>query len=226
MIRSRVMPLREHCRSRRSGVVTICREFVELPFRLHAGTPWIPPLKLERYAYLKPAAQPVLQARRRRVLPGTPRRACGRPRSAPSIDRNFNDFHGNRWGFFGFLEFEDDQEMLDALLDAAADWLKAARPRPHDRPVMTSSINEECGVLIEGFELRADDPPALASALLPAAGRGGGPRQGDGRVPLGPAARTIASSGCCRSCRSWPSGRTTGTGSPSARCRSGGSAVT
>ena len=25
------------------------RAFVALPFRLHAGTPWIPPLKLERY---------------------------------------------------------------------------------------------------------------------------------------------------------------------------------
>ena len=28
------------------------REFVALPFRLHAGTPWIPSLKLERYAFL------------------------------------------------------------------------------------------------------------------------------------------------------------------------------
>ena len=28
------------------------REFVALPFRLHAGTPWIPPLKLERYMFL------------------------------------------------------------------------------------------------------------------------------------------------------------------------------
>jgi len=25
------------------------RQFVDLPYRLHAGTPWIPPLKLERY---------------------------------------------------------------------------------------------------------------------------------------------------------------------------------
>ena len=28
------------------------REFVALPYRLHVGTPWIPPLKLERYAFL------------------------------------------------------------------------------------------------------------------------------------------------------------------------------
>jgi hypothetical protein len=28
------------------------REFVGLPFRLHRGTRWIPPLKLERYLFL------------------------------------------------------------------------------------------------------------------------------------------------------------------------------
>ena len=33
-------------------------EFVSLPFRLHAGTPWIPPLKLERYAFLTPKLNP------------------------------------------------------------------------------------------------------------------------------------------------------------------------
>jgi hypothetical protein len=28
------------------------RAFVHLPERLHAGTPWVPPLRLERYAFL------------------------------------------------------------------------------------------------------------------------------------------------------------------------------
>ena len=31
---------------------TDLRAFVALPFRLHANTPWIPPLKLERYVFL------------------------------------------------------------------------------------------------------------------------------------------------------------------------------
>ena len=26
--------------------------FIDLPFRLHAGTPWVPPLKLERRLFL------------------------------------------------------------------------------------------------------------------------------------------------------------------------------
>ena len=41
-------------------------------------------------------------------------------RISAQIDHAFNAFHGNDWGMFGFLEFEDDPEVLAALLDAAA----------------------------------------------------------------------------------------------------------
>ncbi len=127
------------------------REFVELPFRLHAGTPWIPPLKLERYAYLSRRLNPFFKhgeaeyflARRDGRLVG---------RITAQIDRAFNAFHESRWGLFGFLEFEDDQEILDSLLHAAAAWL---RERGCERMVgpMDFVMNEESGVLIEGFEL-------------------------------------------------------------------------
>ena len=52
---------------------------------------------------------------------------------------------------FGFLELEDDQEVADALLDAAEAWL---RERGRDRMVgpMDFTMNDESGVLIEGFE--------------------------------------------------------------------------
>ena len=52
---------------------------------------------------------------------------------------------------FGFLEVEEDQEALDALLAAARDWL---RERGRDRMVgpMDFQMNDESGVLIEGFE--------------------------------------------------------------------------
>ena len=34
------------------------RAFVDLPYRLHAGTPWVPPLKLERYMFLAKKLNP------------------------------------------------------------------------------------------------------------------------------------------------------------------------
>jgi hypothetical protein len=52
---------------------------------------------------------------------------------------------------FGFLEFEEDLELLRALVDTAASWLTA---RGCERMVgpMDFQMNDESGVLIEGFE--------------------------------------------------------------------------
>ena len=52
---------------------------------------------------------------------------------------------------FGFLELEDDAEVASALLDAARGWL-AERGRSHMIGPMDYTMNDECGVLIEGFE--------------------------------------------------------------------------
>jgi hypothetical protein len=126
------------------------QEFVSLPFALHAGTPWIPPLKLERYAFLsrklnayfKHGEAQYFLARRDGQVVG---------RATAQIDHAFNQFHGSRWGMFGFLEFEDDQEILDALLHCAATWCRA---HGCDRMVgpMNFALNDEAGILIEGFE--------------------------------------------------------------------------
>jgi GNAT superfamily N-acetyltransferase len=126
------------------------RAFIALPFRLHEHTPWVPPLKLERYAFLHKRlnayfthgeAEYFLARRNGRVV----------GRVTAQIDHAFNEFHDNRWGMFGFLEFEDDPEVLDALLDAARSWL-AERGRDLMVGPMDFQMNDESGVLIEGFD--------------------------------------------------------------------------
>jgi GNAT superfamily N-acetyltransferase len=127
------------------------REFIELPFRLHANEEqWIPPLRIERRLFLNPRfnaffkhgeAQLFLARREGRVV----------GRISAQIDTAFNDFHGNAWGMFGFLELEDDIDAMRALLGAAESWL---RERGRDRMVgpMDFTMNDESGVLIDGFE--------------------------------------------------------------------------
>jgi GNAT superfamily N-acetyltransferase len=127
------------------------REFIELPFRLHSTSPrWVPPLRLERRIFLSRRlnayfshgdAEYFLARRDGRVV----------GRITAQIDHAFNEFHGNAWGMFGFLEVEDDPEALAALLDTAADWLRA---RGRERMVgpMDFTMNDESGVLIEGFD--------------------------------------------------------------------------
>jgi hypothetical protein len=128
------------------------RQFIELPFRLHAtGTPWIPPLKLERHLFLSPRFNPFFKHGEAQLfLARRGDRVVGRV--SAQIDHNFNEHQQNAWGMFGFLEFEEDAEVLAALLDTAAAWL---RERGRDRIVgpMDFTVNDDLGVLIEGFDL-------------------------------------------------------------------------
>ena len=128
-------------------------QFIDLPFRLHANHPqWVPPLKLERRLFLNRRmnaffshgeAEYFLARREGRVV----------GRVSAQINHAFNDYQHKRWGWFGFLEFEDDPEALAALLDTAAAWLRA---RDCERMVGPASfaMNDESGVLVEGFDLR------------------------------------------------------------------------
>jgi GNAT superfamily N-acetyltransferase len=127
------------------------REFIELPFRLHANEArWVPPLRVERRLFLSPRFNAFFKhgdaglflARREGRVVG---------RISAHIDHAFNDYHDNVWGMFGFLEVEEDHEVLEALLDAAAGWL---RERGRDRMVgpMDFQMNDEAGILIEGFD--------------------------------------------------------------------------
>jgi hypothetical protein len=72
-------------------------------------------------------------------------------RVSAQIDHAFNRYHHNRWGMFGFLEVEDDDEAFRALVDAAGGWLRE-RGRDHMIGPMDFTINDESGVLIDGFD--------------------------------------------------------------------------
>ncbi len=129
------------------------KAFIDLPFRLHANHPlWVPPLKLERRLFLNRRmnaffshgeAEYFLARRSGRVV----------GRITAQVNHAFNDYQQKNWGWYGFLEFEDDQEVLEALLEAAAAWLSA---RGKERMVGPAcfAMNDESGILIEGFELR------------------------------------------------------------------------
>jgi GNAT superfamily N-acetyltransferase len=83
-------------------------------------------------------------------------------RIAAISNRLHNETHGDRVGFFGFFESIDDQAVADALLDAAATWCRALG---HDvlRGPASFSVNDECGLLVEGF----DTPPTLMMPYNP-----------------------------------------------------------
>jgi len=127
------------------------REFVELPYRLHSTSAvWVPPLRLERHIFLMRSqnaffshgdAQLFLAWRDGRVV----------GRISAQYDDNFNAYHDNHQGMFGFLELEDAPDILPPLLEAAASWLRA-QGRDEMIGPMDFTMNDESGVQIEGFD--------------------------------------------------------------------------
>jgi GNAT superfamily N-acetyltransferase len=127
--------------------------FIDLPFALHANHPlWVPPLKIERRLFLNRRLNAFFtHGEAEYFLAWHDGRVVGRV--SAQINRAFNDHQAKCWGWFGFLEFEDDREVLEALLRAAEAWL---RPRGMERMVGPAcfAMNDEAGILVEGFDLR------------------------------------------------------------------------
>ncbi|HEU4658834.1 MAG TPA: hypothetical protein VFR97_14995 [Capillimicrobium sp.] len=128
------------------------REFIELPYRLHSTSPqWIPPLRIERRFFLSRKHNPFFKHGDARFFLAW---RDGRPVGRISAQYNlaYDAQHPDEsTGMFGFLELEDDPEVLRRLLDAAAGWLRA-RGRTRMLGPMDFTMNDESGVLIEGFE--------------------------------------------------------------------------
>jgi hypothetical protein len=127
--------------------------FIDLPFALHASQPqWVPPLKIERRLFLNRRLNAFFShGEAQYFLAFREGRATGR--ISAHIDHAYNEYHDQRWGWFGFLELEDDPATATALVDAAQRWLAQRGCECMVGPA-DFTMNDESGVLIEGFELR------------------------------------------------------------------------
>ena len=138
------------------------RRFMRFPWSVYRGnSAWVPPLlsdfkkKLdtERNPFYHHAEiQPFLAWHDGAVV-GT---------VAAIIDHEYNSFHEERTGFFGFFEAEDLVVVARALLDAAGEWLKA-RGMTHLRGPVNPSTAESMGTLLDAYDL----PPAILMAYNP-----------------------------------------------------------
>jgi len=127
------------------------KEFVGLPYSLYKNDPhWIPPLFLERWDTLHPKKNPYYQhAEVQLFLAKRNGRLVGR--ISAQIDREYEKIHKERAGHFGFFESVRDPQVAAALLEAAEDFLKQKGATRSVGP-FSFSINEESGLLIEGFD--------------------------------------------------------------------------
>ena len=133
--------------------------FIKLPFNLYRNDPnWVPPLLFRERQRFDPKTNPFLQhADAQLFLAHHDGQTVGR--ISAQVDHEHNRFHEERTGFFGFFESEDDPDTARALLDAAGGWLRE-RGMEAVRGPLSFSINQEVGLLIEGFDM----PPMVMMA--------------------------------------------------------------
>ena len=142
------------------------KAFIQLPVRLFRGHKgYIPHLNTERDEAFSPKKNPLFKhvevqfflARRGGKVVG---------RITAQIDRAYLQRYADDTGHFGCLVAEDDPAIFAALFKAAEDWVRAKGMKRITGP-FSLSVNEEVGLLVDGF-----DTPAMvmmSPMLRPAA---------------------------------------------------------
>jgi hypothetical protein len=127
------------------------RQFIDLPYSLYRGNPfWVPPLRIAQKELFDRRKHPFhAHAEVQCFLARRNGNAIGR--IAAIQDHNYNSFHQQQAGFFGFFECVDELPVASGLFGAAREWLGQKGARVIRGPV-NPSTNYECGVLVEGFD--------------------------------------------------------------------------
>ncbi len=145
------------------------RAFIDLPFRLHANHPlWVPPLKLERRMFLNRRMNAFFShGEAEYFLARRDGRVVGR--ISAHINPPSTTTAARAGGGSASWSSSATPRRCRRLLDAAAGWL---RERGQERMVGPASfaMNDESGVLIEGYDLRPMilqpwNPPYYAELL-------------------------------------------------------------
>jgi GNAT superfamily N-acetyltransferase len=137
--------------------------FLKFPWQIYTGDPhWVPPLLLERKAFLNARKNPFFQhAQVRLFLARRQGEVVGR--IAAVLNTAHDQYHHEHAGFFGLFECQHDAEAATALLHAAASWVRERGATFLRGPVNLSTNELDCGLLIEGY----GSPPVFQSSYNP-----------------------------------------------------------
>jgi hypothetical protein len=131
------------------------KTFIQLPESLYRNDPnWVKPLLLEQKERFSDKNPFFRHARWRAWIARRGKRPVGR--ISAQIDELHLQRYGDQTGHFGCLEAEDDAEVFRILFETAENWLRGEGMHRVTGP-FSLSINEECGLLIDGF----DTPPRI-----------------------------------------------------------------
>lgn len=129
--------------------------FIDLPWQIYANDPlWVPPLRLERRLHFSRFNPFFEHAEWQAWIAYKGKQAVGR--ISAQVDALHRQRYGADTGHFGSLECINDSEVFIHLMHTAEMWLTERDARRVSGP-FNLSINQECGILVEGF----DTPPVV-----------------------------------------------------------------
>lgn len=139
------------------------KQFIRFQWEIYRDSPqWVPPLLMDRRKLVDRKKNPFYKhADAEFYLAEKDGAVVGR--IAAIVNHNHNKEHSEKVGFFGFFECVNDQAVADALLGQAEKFLRSHGMTAMRGPA-TPSVNDEYGLLIEGFEF----PPVVLMPYNPA----------------------------------------------------------
>lgn len=131
-------------------------DFIRAAHVVHAGDPcFVPPLDFMIREQLSPKKNPFFE-HAEGVLFTAWKDGKLAGRVSAQIDQEHLKRYNDLTGFFGFFDTIEDVGVAQALIEAAEGWLREQGMKRMRGP-LSLSINEEVGLLVEGF----DTPPMV-----------------------------------------------------------------
>lgn len=150
------------CEIRRVSNKKELKKFVKMAWKIYEGIPqWVPPLIIDQLELLSKDKHPFHKHADVEYFIAYHN---GKPvgRICAHVNHIHNSFYNEKTGFFGFFECVNDQKVANLLFESAENFLKE-RGMERMRGPFNFSTNEECGLLIEGFEF----PPVVMMTYNP-----------------------------------------------------------
>jgi GNAT superfamily N-acetyltransferase len=137
-------------------------KFIKSQWNFYNNDPnWVAPLIDERKKLLSVTKNPFFQhATLKMFLAERAGEVVGR--IAAITNENHNKQFGDKVGFMGFFECENDQTTANLLFNAAETWLKSLGMDTVRGPV-NPSMNDETALLVQGFDV----PPTILCTYNP-----------------------------------------------------------
>jgi predicted GNAT family acetyltransferase len=130
------------------------KKFIHLPEKVHAGHPhWVHPIYMDEWKYFDPKRNKAFSyCDTVLLLAFRGEKVVGRVMGI--INSRYNEYRKEKTARFGYLETEEDEDIVRSLLGYVEDWARKKGMRKIIGPYGFSDQDPE-GFLIEGFENRA-----------------------------------------------------------------------